>query len=123
MPLIQADRRSIRQMVTNLLTNAVKFTPSGGRINVDTHHDGDSAILSVRDTGIGIPAEDLHRVTKPFERGVQDYSRKQEGTGLGLALTKSLVEMHGGTVEITSRVGEGTAVQLRWPVRQDAPAG
>jgi len=122
MPLIQADRRSIRQMVTNLLTNAVKFTPSGGRINIETLHDDDSAILIVRDTGIGIPAEDLHRVTMPFERGIQDYSRKQEGTGLGLALTKSLVEMHGGTVEITSRVGEGTAVRLRWPVRQDASA-
>ncbi len=121
LPLIQADRRSVRQMVTNLLTNAVKFTPSGGRIDVETIHDGDTVLLIVRDTGIGIPQEDLDRVTMPFERGVQDYSRKQEGTGLGLSLTKSLVEMHGGAVEITSRVGEGTAVQLRLPVRREAP--
>ena len=119
MPVIQADRRSIRQMVTNLLTNAVKFTPSGGRINVDTLHDGRDVVLTVRDTGIGIPQEDLDRVTMPFERGAQDYSRKQEGTGLGLALTKSLVEMHGGRVDITSRVGEGTAVQIRLPVSQE----
>lgn len=122
MPVIQADRRSVRQMVTNLLTNAVKFTPSGGRIDVETIHDGDTVLLIVRDTGVGIPQEDLDRVTLPFERGIQDYSRKQEGTGLGLSLTKSLVEMHGGGVEITSRVGEGTAVQLRLPVRQEAPA-
>ncbi len=118
LPKIQADRRSVRQMVTNLLTNAVKFTPSGGRINIATLRDGDTVLLTVRDTGVGIPQEDLDRITEPFERGVQDYSQQQEGTGLGLALTKSLVEMHGGTVEITSRVGEGTAVQLRLPVSQ-----
>ncbi len=119
LPSIRADRRSVRQMVTNLLTNAMKFTPSGGRISIATSlEEGSSVQLTVRDTGVGIPQEDLHRITQPFERGVQDYSRKQEGTGLGLALTKSLVEMHGGTVEITSRVGEGTAVQLRLPVKQ-----
>ncbi len=120
LPKIRADRRSIRQMVTNLLTNAVKFTPSGGRISLATAHDPDSVLLTVRDTGVGIPQEDLHRITQPFERGIQDYSRKQEGSGLGLALTKSLVEMHGGAVEITSRVGEGTAVQLRLPISQPA---
>ena len=118
MPMIQADRRSIRQIITNLLTNAVKFTPSGGRINVDTVNDADTVSVTVRDTGVGIPQEDLDRVTMPFERGMQDYSRKQEGTGLGLALTKSLVETHGGVVEITSRVGEGTAVRVHLPVRQ-----
>ena len=118
LPQIQADRRSVRQMVTNLLTNAVKFTPSGGRISISTAQGDDAALLTVRDTGVGIPPEDMDRVTQPFERGAQDYSRKQEGSGLGLALTKSLVEMHGGTVEISSRVGEGTAVQLTLPVNQ-----
>ncbi len=117
LPSIRADRRSVRQMVTNLLTNAVKFTPSGGRIDISTAREEESVLLTVRDTGVGIPQEDMNRITEPFERGIQDYSRKQEGTGLGLALTKSLVEMHGGSVEIRSKVGEGTAVQLRLPIK------
>ncbi|MEE8272263.1 MAG: PAS domain-containing sensor histidine kinase [Alphaproteobacteria bacterium] len=122
LPTLLADRRSVRQMATNLLTNAVKFTPSGGRVDVEVGLVGDHLSLVVRDTGIGIPQEDLQRVVKPFERGAQDYSRQQDGSGLGLALTKSLVELHGGTVEISSRLGEGTVVEIRLPLRQDATA-
>ncbi|NNG03634.1 MAG: PAS domain-containing sensor histidine kinase [Inquilinus sp.] len=123
LPTIQADRRAVRQMITNLLTNAVKFTPSGGRVSVETGRDAESVWMTVRDTGIGIPDEDLQRITRPFERGAQDYSRKQDGTGLGLALTKSLVELHGGAIAIASRVGEGTAVEIRLPIRRDNEPG
>jgi signal transduction histidine kinase len=127
LPRVQADRRSVRQMLTNLLTNAVKFTPAGGRVSVDARREEGGAgaervpervVVTVRDNGIGIPPEDIQRILQPFERGGQDYSRQQDGTGLGLALTKSLADLHGGSLAIESQVGEGTAVTLALPVIQ-----
>jgi PAS domain S-box-containing protein len=116
MPMLQADRRSVKQCLLNLLTNAVKFTPDGGKITTRCAHDGDQLILSVRDTGIGIAAKDLPRLLHPFEQVENNYTRHQTGTGLGLALTKSLVEMHGGSLSIDTEEGHGTEIILSFPL-------
>jgi signal transduction histidine kinase len=114
---VTADRRAVRQMLTNLLTNAVKFTLSEGRVTIEIAPcgRGQGLAVTVRDTGVGIPAEDLERITRPFERSDQGYARSQEGSGLGLALTKSLIELHDGRLIIDSRLGEGTAATLTFP--------
>ncbi|HEX3920274.1 MAG TPA: ATP-binding protein, partial [Caulobacteraceae bacterium] len=103
-------------------SNAVKFTPRGGRITLcaESRRDamGDRIKVSVRDTGIGIAPHDLARLARPFEQIESQQSKTQQGTGLGLALSKSLVEMHGGLLEIESEPGQGTTVSFLLPVRQ-----
>lgn len=104
------DRRSMRQVLTNLLTNSVKFTLPGGRVAIDfASRDGMAAVI-VHDTGVGIPEEDIERIIRPFERSTAPYVRDQDGSGLGLALCQSLVTLQGGVLQIDSRPGEGTAV-------------
>jgi cell cycle sensor histidine kinase DivJ len=113
---IFADKRAIKQMLVNLLSNAVKFTTRGGEVKLTAARDGSGGILiSVRDTGVGIAPEDLERLGRPFEQIEGAFVKKQEGTGLGLALVKALAAMHGGQAIIESRVGYGTAVNLRLP--------
>lgn len=119
LPLIDADHRAIRQMVLNLLSNAIKFTDSGGRITVGVQHRKEYLRVSVRDTGIGIPKEHLPRLAKPFEQVQDTRERNFEGTGLGLALTKSFAEMHGGKLTIASEPGKGTLVCFYLPVLAD----
>ena len=115
-PPLVADPRAIKQILFNLLSNAVKFTPRGGRVTLSARAGADGAVrLGVRDTGIGIPADQLERVLKPFEQIDNRYNRTIGGTGLGLALVKSLTELHGGTVEIASVAGEGTTVTVVLP--------
>jgi signal transduction histidine kinase len=116
LPLVVCDERKLKQMLLNLLSNAVKFTPPGGRIvvSVGLTPRGDLAI-AVRDTGIGIPDEQLDRVTEPFAQVDGSLSRKYEGTGLGLPLVKAMIELHGGTLELASVVGEGTTATLLLP--------
>jgi two-component system cell cycle sensor histidine kinase PleC len=122
LPEVQADYRAIKQVLLNLLSNAIKFTPRGGRVTVraDARPDplGERVRISVKDTGIGIAAADLKRLAQPFEQIESQHSKTQQGTGLGLALTKSLVEMHGGALDIQSAPGEGTTVGFSLPVRQ-----
>jgi len=116
LPPLTADRRSVKQCLLNLLSNAVKFTPVGGTVTVVATRDDDGAVIvSITDTGIGIPEDDLPRLLHPFEQVDSAYSRRLAGTGLGLALTKSLIEMHGGCLSIASEVGRGTQVDLRFP--------
>jgi two-component system cell cycle sensor histidine kinase PleC len=120
LPEIEADYRALKQVALNLLSNALKFTPHGGQVTVAAEMRGpgvgDRVRISVRDTGIGISAEDLKRLAQPFEQIESQHSKTQQGTGLGLALTKSLVEMHEGVLEMESRPGEGTTVSFTLPV-------
>jgi CheY-like chemotaxis protein len=104
----------VRQILYNLLSNAIKFTPPGGTIRVTTAVDGDIVRLAVADSGVGISPQDLPHVFEEF-RQVGDLASRQEGTGLGLALTRRLVEAHGGTIEVESVVGEGTTFTIRIP--------
>lgn len=116
LPEIDADHRAIRQMVLNLISNAIKFTDSGGRITVSVEQRGPDIYIGVTDTGIGIPAEDLPRLATPFEQVTGSKDRNYEGTGLGLALTKSFAEMHGGRMIMSSIEGEGTTVAFTLPI-------
>jgi PAS domain S-box-containing protein len=114
LPPVRADERRLRQILVNLLSNAVKFTTAGGKVQLSARRLADGGIaISVADTGIGIAPEGLARVFQPFVQ--LDRPRRQEGTGLGLALCKKLIEAHDGTIELASRVGEGTTVELRLP--------
>jgi len=115
MPEIQADMRAIKQVLLNLITNAIKFTPEGGKVTVKCEAKSGGLILKVVDTGIGIAADDLERLAKPFEQIDSQNSKQHEGTGLGLALSKSLVELHGGNFKIESQLGVGTTVIFTLP--------
>ncbi|MFK8252264.1 PAS domain-containing sensor histidine kinase [Ancylobacter terrae] len=114
------DKRALRQIVINLLSNAVKFTPAGGSIRIVARASGADLMLRVTDTGIGIAEADLMRLGQPFFQARSSYDRPYEGSGLGLSVVKGLVALHGGTVEIGSRVGEGTSVEVRLPLHMAA---
>ena len=127
LPEIEGDYRAIKQVLLNLLSNAVKFTPSGGRVEVKAWELGESTgerriRISVSDTGIGIARDDIARLGRPFEQIETQHSKTQQGTGLGLALTRSLVEMHGGVFELESEAGLGTTATLTLPLRHPAAA-
>ncbi len=113
-PEIEADHRAIKQILLNLLSNAVKFTEQGA-IMVHARGNSNGLTLRVVDTGCGIPPEHLPRLARPFEQVEQELTRTNAGTGLGLALTKSLTEMHGGKLSIQSEVGRGTIVTITLP--------
>jgi cell cycle sensor histidine kinase DivJ len=116
LPLVQGDRRALKQVVINLLSNAIKFTPAGGRVVLAVVRDGDVVDLSVSDTGIGISAQDLPRLGDPFFQAKGSYDRAYEGTGLGLSVVRGLVGLHGGRLTIESAPGVGTRVSVRLPV-------
>jgi len=126
LPDVEGDYRAIKQVLLNLLSNAVKFTPRGGRVTVraEARQDimGERIRVSVTDTGIGISKDDLARLAKPFEQVESQHSKTTQGTGLGLALTKSLVELHDGALDLSSEPGEGTTVSFTLPIRQGIPA-
>lgn len=111
-----ADGRAIQQVLLNLLSNALKFTPVGGRVELRVRVAGPMLEMVVADTGIGIEAKDLQRLGQPFEQIDNALNRRHQGTGLGLALSKSLVEMHGGTLTIASTPGQGTTVTVILPL-------
>jgi PAS domain S-box-containing protein len=112
---LRADPRAIRQCLLNLLSNAVKFTANGGRVMVAVETDDAETVIKVSDTGIGIAAEDIPRLTHPFEQAEVSHPRPCKGTGLGLAVVRSLVDLHGGSMRIESRLGEGTTVTIALP--------
>jgi cell cycle sensor histidine kinase DivJ len=112
---IFADKRALKQMLVNLLSNGVKFTPRGGEVRLSALRDGAAVQIAVRDTGVGISAEDLQRLGRPFEQVDAAHVKTQEGTGLGLALVKALAAMHAGEATIESKLGHGTTVRLRLP--------
>jgi signal transduction histidine kinase/FixJ family two-component response regulator len=125
---VSGDKRKLKQVIVNLLSNAVKFTPSGGRVTLKAHplrrgadvRDGDIEI-SVEDSGIGIPLEDQERLFTPFTQVDGSLARRHEGTGLGLALSKRLTELHGGVIEVRSTPGQGSTFSLRLHATVSAP--
>lgn len=115
LPVMKVDRRSFRQIMLNLLSNAVKFTLGGGRITVTAEHDDACVRLTVTDTGIGIPTDRIALLGRPFETLDDPLLHKPKGTGLGLALSTALVQLHGGTMTIGSEIGVGTTVIVTLP--------
>src|SRR5262249_46561836 len=115
-PALRADGRMIRQVLLNLLSNAVKFTPEGGtvRLSVALAANG-SLCFTVQDNGIGIPADQAHPGLEPFVQVERAFSRTYSGTGLGLPLSRTFVELHGGTLELVSAIGAGTTVKVVFP--------
>ena len=110
---VYADTVKVKQIVVNLLTNAVKFTPAGGTITVSTRMTSDNRLkVSVRDTGIGMNQDQMHRAMEPFQQVDVTYSKSAEGTGLGLPLSKALAELHNAEFKITSRPNSGTDVSV-----------
>ena len=123
LPEIVADKRALKQILINLLSNAVKFTPRGGRITVGARLDGAEMVLAVEDTGVGIGEHDLPRLGDPFFQVRSAYDRPHDGTGLGLSIVKGLVSLHGGRIDIRSRLGVGTCVTVRLPIDCETRAG
>jgi two-component system sensor histidine kinase/response regulator len=115
-PSVRADRVRLLQILYNLLSNAVKFTDRGGTVRVRATRDGDRVAIAVSDTGIGIAPEHQSRLYRSFEQLALPSGDRPGGTGLGLALTKRLVEMHGGTIDVESELGVGTTFTVRIPV-------
>ena len=112
---IDADRRALKQIVLNLLSNALKFTPSGGSVDVALRAEGDDLVIAVVDTGVGISPTDLERLGNPYEQG-GEAEQKAMGTGLGLSLVRAFAELHGGKMSVVSVLGDGTTVVVRLPV-------
>jgi signal transduction histidine kinase len=114
---VTADERKLKQILVNLLTNAVKFTPDGGRIDVIARRLPEAFSIAVRDTGIGIAKADYEAVFEEFRQVGRDYTRKQEGTGLGLTLTRRFVELHGGHIGVESELGKGSTFTFTIPMK------
>ena len=114
---IEADRRALKQVFLNLLSNAVKFTRDSGSVEVHLSRPRGYVKIAIKDTGIGIPETDIAKLGKPFEQVENQFSKSHQGSGLGLAISRALVELHGGSLRITSREGQGTNVTLMLPLR------
>jgi two-component system sensor histidine kinase BaeS len=110
-PIVPADQVRLRQLVGNLVSNAIRYTPSGGTVTVAAH----DTTITVRDTGTGIPAEHLPKIFDRFWRADESRSRSTGGSGLGLAIARHLAEAHGGTIEVASQPGQGTLFTVRLP--------
>jgi cell cycle sensor histidine kinase DivJ len=115
-PEIVADERAVRQIVLNLLSNAIKFSGQDGRVVIGGRVERDDFMLTVADSGIGIAEKDLRQLGNPFFQAHASYDRPYEGSGLGLSVVKGLVELHGGRIDIASRMGEGTIATMRLPL-------
>jgi cell cycle sensor histidine kinase DivJ len=122
LPAMTGDLRAFKQVVLNLVSNAVKFTERGGKVTVSAAVEGARLVLRVTDTGVGIAADDLKRIGDPFFQGGKTYQRRHEGTGLGLSIVKSLVRLHAGEMTVQSKVDEGTTVTVALPLSFSPPA-
>ena len=119
---VRGDRARLKQVIVNLLDNAIKYTAAGGRVRLTVRREQGFAILEVADDGIGIPAEALPHVFKRFFRVDTSRSREQGGAGLGLAIVKSICSAHGADIEVISEVGRGSTFRLRQPLAAEAAA-
>jgi signal transduction histidine kinase len=118
--VVTADRTRLEQVAANLIDNAVKYTPAGGRVEVEIARSGDNARLQVRDTGLGITPDELPRIFDRLFRG--DRSRAERGLGLGLSLVRAVVQAHGGTVDVQSEPGRGSTFTAFLPALSSASA-
>ncbi|MHB9143987.1 MAG: sensor histidine kinase [Symbiobacteriia bacterium] len=116
LPEVWADRDRLKQVFLNIITNALNHTPAGGRVTVSLASQGDRVEVGIRDTGHGIPPEDLPRVFERFYRTDKARSREAGGTGLGLSIAREIVHAHGGEIHLTSELGKGTEVRFTLPV-------
>jgi two-component system, cell cycle sensor histidine kinase DivJ len=116
LPVMTGDPRAFRQVVLNLVSNAIKFTERGGSVTVSASVEATRLVLRVADNGVGIAADDLKRIGDPFFQAGKTYQRRHEGTGLGLSIVKSLVGLHGGEMTVQSKIGEGTTVAVALPL-------
>ena len=114
---IKADKRALKQVLINIMSNAVKFTPEGGTVKISARAEHDRLRLQVSDTGIGIPPSDIEKLGRPFEQVENQFTKSRGGSGLGLAISKSLIDLHGGRLIITSREGRGTTVTIELPLQ------
>jgi cell cycle sensor histidine kinase DivJ len=121
LPVITGDPRAFKQIVINLVSNAVKFTERGGKVTVSACLEGPRFVLRVSDNGVGIAPDDLKRIGDPFFQGGKTYQRRHEGTGLGLSIVKSLVGLHSGDISVHSKIGEGTTVTVALPLHSSKP--
>jgi two-component system cell cycle sensor histidine kinase PleC len=112
---VVADRRAVKQIIVNLLSNSVKFTPDDGKVIVRSQVLSDSIVLVIADTGIGIAPDSLRRLGKPFEQVESQLTKTYQGSGLGLAIARSLTNLHGGTMRLRSKLGTGTVVRITLP--------
>jgi signal transduction histidine kinase len=119
---VEGDRARLKQVVVNLLDNAIKYTPSGGRVALSVRREGDYAVLDITDTGVGIPADALPHVFKRFFRVDGSRSREQGGAGLGLSIVKSICTAHGAVIEVSSAPGRGSTFRIKQPLADDAAA-
>jgi cell cycle sensor histidine kinase DivJ len=119
LPEVVVDRRALNQILINLISNAIKFTPRDGRVTVSASCDGSEFAISVEDTGVGICEDDLPRLGEAFFQARSSYDRKHDGSGLGLSIVKGLVKLHGGDIDIHSRLNEGTRITVRLPIDCD----
>jgi cell cycle sensor histidine kinase DivJ len=119
LPEIVADKRSLNQIMLNLVSNAVRFTNRGGKVTVSAKVEGHALAVAVEDNGVGIGADDLPRIGDPFFQARSSYDRRHDGTGLGLSIVKGLLALHGSELAIASRIGEGTCVTFRLPMDGD----
>ena len=122
LPIVTGDPRAFKQIVLNLVSNAIKFTEHGGRVKVSAGVEGARLLLRIMDTGVGIAADDLKRIGDPFFQAGKTYQRRHEGTGLGLSIVKSLVNLHSGEMSIESKIDEGTTVTIALPINFVAEA-
>jgi signal transduction histidine kinase len=112
---IHADERRLKQLLYNLLSNALKFTPEGGEVRVEASRRGNAVELRVTDTGVGIPADQHDKIFESFYQVDSTLSKNAQGTGLGLAVVRQIAELHGGTIRVESESGEGSTFILTLP--------
>jgi cell cycle sensor histidine kinase DivJ len=122
LPVITGDPRAFKQILLNLVSNAIKFTERGGTVTVSAGVEGSRLLVRVADNGVGIAPDDLKRIGDPFFQAGKTYQRRHEGTGLGLSIVKSLVALHGGEITVQSRIDEGTTVAVALPLAFTPPA-
>jgi two-component system, cell cycle sensor histidine kinase DivJ len=121
LPVMNGDPRAFKQIVLNLVSNAIKFTERGGQVTVSAAVEGSRLVLRVADTGVGIAEDDLKRIGDPFFQAGKTYRRRHEGTGLGLSIVKGLVALHGGGITVQSKIDEGTTVTVALPLSFTPP--
>jgi signal transduction histidine kinase len=113
---VRGDRARLAQLTANLLSNAIKFTPDGGHVEVRGHEDQSNAVIEIRDTGIGIPADEIPRLFTRFYRATSATEHAISGTGLGLAIVKTITDAHQGAIEVDSTPGAGTTMRVLLPL-------